>query len=90
MSLPADLQGLQAIVDAMRATKAALPALEPYIVAEGAEGVAYRRLPTPKASVLTSITALVGDLEATITSVGLQDNCFDDWLGIYAGALQLS
>lgn len=64
------MQALQAIVTAMTTAEAALPARDPYIVAEAAEGVAYHQLPTPKSGVLNAITATVADLNAKISMVG--------------------
>lgn len=62
-------QALNSLVSAMTTTEDALPAREPYIVAEAAEGVAYHQLPTPKGAVLLSITATVADLNSKITTV---------------------
>ncbi|KAL0048626.1 hypothetical protein WJX82_007262 [Trebouxia sp. C0006] len=59
---------LNSLVSAMTTTEDALPAREPYIVAEAAEGVAYHQLPTPKGAVLLSITATVADLNSKITT----------------------
>ncbi len=64
-------QTVQAVVTAITTAEAALPARDPYIVAEAAEGVAYEQLPTSKGSVLTSITAVVTDLSNKITTVGI-------------------
>ena len=68
-------QVLQPIVTAMATAEAAIPAREPYIVAEAAEGVAYHQLPTPKGAVLVSITATVADLNAKITTVSNAELC---------------
>ena len=62
-------QALNSLVSAMTTTEDGLPAREPYIVAEAAEGVAYHQLPTPKGAVLLSITATVADLNSKITTV---------------------
>lgn len=59
-----------ALVAAMTASEAALPPLPPYIVAEAAQGVAYRALPSPKASVLSSVINTVSDLDSRFTQVG--------------------
>ncbi len=59
----------------MTTTEDALPARDPYIVAEAAEGVAYRQLPTPKGAVLLSITATVADLNSKITTVSDAELC---------------
>ncbi len=53
----------------MTTAEAALPARGPYILAEATEGVAYDQLPSPKGSVLTSITAVVADLNQRISTV---------------------
>jgi cellobiose phosphorylase len=68
-------QVLQPIVTAMATAEAAIPAREPYIVAQEAEGAAYRQLPTPKGAVLTSITATVADLNTKITTVSNAELC---------------
>ncbi len=68
-------QVLQPIVTAMATAEAAIPAREPYIVAEAAEGVAYHQLPTPKSAVLLSITATVADLNNKITTVSHAERC---------------
>ncbi|KAL3142107.1 hypothetical protein ABBQ32_004725 [Trebouxia sp. C0010 RCD-2024] len=49
-------------VAAMTASRAAILPLDPYIAAEAGEGVAYRALPTPKASVLNAVSTTVSDL----------------------------
>ncbi|DBA78043.1 TPA: hypothetical protein ACH3X2_008019 [Trebouxia sp. C0005] len=61
-------QALNSLVSAMTTTEDALPARDPYIVAEAAEGVAYHQLPTPKGAVLLSITSTVADLNSKITT----------------------
>lgn len=58
-----------ALVAAMTASEAAVPPLPPYIAAEAGQGVAYRALPSPKASVLNSVTNTVSDLDSRFTQV---------------------
>jgi len=68
-------QALNSLVSSMTTTEDTLPAREPYIVAEAAEGVAYHQLPTPKSAVLLSITATVADLNSKITTVSNAELC---------------
>lgn len=68
-------QALNSLVSTMTTTEDAIPAREPYIVGEAAEGVAYHQLPTPKGAVLLSITATVADLNKKITTVGNAELC---------------
>ena len=54
---------------AMAASRAAIPSLDPYIVAEAAQGVAYRALPSPKGSVLNAVSTTVSDLNTRFEQV---------------------
>lgn len=56
-------------VAAMTASRAAILPLDPYIAAEAGEGVAYRALPTPKASVLNAVSTTVSDLNTRFERV---------------------
>ena len=60
---------MQSVVTAITTAQAAIPAMEPFIVSEGAEGLAYHALPTPKGSVLTAVNDTVNDLNSKISSV---------------------
>ena len=66
------LQALGSVLSAISTAEAAIPPLAPYIVAEGAEGVAYDQLPTPKNSVLNAISSVVTDLDNKIRQVSWQ------------------
>ena len=66
------LQAVQSVVTAITTAQAAIPAREPYVVSEAAEGAAYDALPNPKGAVLNSISAIVSDLNSKISSVSNQ------------------
>ena len=56
-------------VAAMAASRAAVPSLDPYIVAEAGQGVAYRALPSPKGSVLNAVSTTISDLNTRFEQV---------------------
>ena len=63
------MQSQEAFTAGIHSAQEGLPHMLPYIASEAAEGVAYQALPTPKAGVLTPVTATVNALYNQISTV---------------------